>query len=75
MQLTMSSIFIMLLTVSAASLMAEVDTNRGCTTFSSKMLVIVPYGKGGVQTVHKCRYIQYIHCIAQTSPEVQKYVL
>ena len=39
----MSSTFMILLTVSAASLMAEVDTRRGCTTFSSSMSVMVPW--------------------------------
>lgn len=38
----MSSIFMMLLTVSVASLTAEEDTSRGCTTFSSRMSVMVP---------------------------------
>ncbi len=40
--LTMSSIFMRLRTVSAARVMALVDTSRGCTTFSSRMLVMVP---------------------------------
>ena len=40
--LMMSSIFISERTVSAASVMALVDTSSGCTTFSSRMLVIVP---------------------------------
>ena len=41
-QLTMSSIFRILLTVSEASRIADVETNRGWRTFSSKMSVIVP---------------------------------
>lgn len=40
--LTMSSIFRIDLTVSVAKLKAEVLTNKGCTTFSSKMSVIAP---------------------------------
>ena len=41
----MSSIFMMLLTVSVASLMAEEDTSNGCTTFSSRISVMVPWMK------------------------------
>lgn len=33
----------MLLTVSVASLMAEEDTSNGCTTFSSRISVMVPW--------------------------------
>ena len=40
--LTMSSIFRILRTVSAASCIALVDTNNGWSTFSSRMLVMVP---------------------------------
>ena len=45
--LTISSTFMMLRTVSAASLIAEVETSRGCTTFSSRMSVMVPCNGGG----------------------------
>ncbi len=41
-ELTMSSIFMMLRTVSVASLMADAETRSGWTTFSSRMSVIVP---------------------------------
>lgn len=40
--LTISSIFKIDLTVSVAKLIAEVLTNSGCTTFSSKISVIAP---------------------------------
>ena len=50
--LTMSSIFKILLTVSAANLMAEVDTSSGWTTFSSRMSVIMPWG-GGKREVNR----------------------
>ena len=45
--LTISSTFMMLRTVSADSLIAEVETSRGCTTFSSRMSVMVPCNGGG----------------------------
>lgn len=38
-----SSIFNILRTVSEASVIALVETNNGCITFSSKMLVMVPF--------------------------------
>ena len=41
--LTISSIFKILRTVSDAKKTADVETNNGCTTFSSSILVIVPY--------------------------------
>ena len=43
MVLTMSSILRMLLTVSLARVMALVLTRSGCTTFSSRMLVMAPF--------------------------------
>ena len=43
MTLTISSILRILLTVSEARVMELVDTRSGCTTFSSKMLVIAPF--------------------------------
>lgn len=41
----MSSIFRILLTVSAAKEMALVETNKGCNTFSSKMFDTDPWNK------------------------------
>ena len=43
MVLTMSSIFMIETTVSEAKVIALVETSNGWTTFSSKMLVIVPF--------------------------------
>ena len=43
MTFTMSSILRMLLTVSEARVMELVETRSGCTTFSSRMLVIAPF--------------------------------
>ena len=40
--LTTSSILRIETTVSEANVIADVDTRSGCTTFSSRMLVIVP---------------------------------
>ena len=49
----MSSIFRIIRTVSAASCTALVDTNSGCTTFSSMMLEMVPCAHGTrYSTVH-----------------------
>ena len=42
-KLTISSIFRILRTVSEARVNALLETKRGCKTFSSKMLVIVPW--------------------------------
>lgn len=42
-KLTISSILRMLRTHSAACLMAKELTSKGCTTFSSRMLVTVPW--------------------------------
>lgn len=41
--LTISSILSIIATVSVANLTALVDTNNGCTTFSSNILVICPF--------------------------------
>lgn len=46
--LTISSILRMERTHSAESVMAEVDTRRGCSTFSSMMLLILPCWKNSV---------------------------
>ena len=42
-QLTISSILRILLTVSEARVMALIDTNKGWTTFSSKISVMAPF--------------------------------
>lgn len=39
----MSSIFNNMITVSVANVTALVVTNRGCTTFSSRILVMAPF--------------------------------
>ena len=41
--LTTSSIFRIDTTVSDANVIDDVETSSGCTTFSSKMLVMVPF--------------------------------
>lgn len=60
----MSSIFMILRTVSAASETALVDTSNGCRTFSSRMLVMVPYNNkhkksNDAECLHKLDYIFY----------------
>ena len=60
--LTISSIFIILRTVSLARVMAEVETRSGCTTFSSRMFVIIPWAKTkqGVSSFTKTQVEQYM---------------